>query len=121
MVFLPNITVALSELPSCADSLSLFLLMLPPSQKISRKELGSLTKVVRSSFIFPITEALLQEEAPSDSVMQVQFKIMINNETEKCKRVVGSPNYDRCRSFAIAYAVKKFLYKYSPNSILTHN
>lgn len=61
--------------------------------------------------IDPITEALLQE-LPSDSALQSQFKIMIDDEAEKCNRVMDTPNYEKCRAFATAYAIKKFLYKY---------
>jgi hypothetical protein len=61
--------------------------------------------------IDPITEALLQE-LPSDSAMQAQFKIMIDDETDKCNRVMDTPNYEKCRSWSTSYAIKKFLQKY---------
>lgn len=61
--------------------------------------------------IDPITEALLQE-LPSDSALQAQFKIMVDDETDKCNRVMDTPNYEKCRAFATSYAIKKFLYKY---------
>lgn len=61
--------------------------------------------------IDPITEALLQE-LPSDSALQAQFKIMIDDEADKCNRVMSTPNYEKCRAFATSYAIKKFLFKY---------
>lgn len=63
--------------------------------------------------IDPITESLLQEELPSDSVIQSQFDAMIDDESKKCEQVMGTPNYNKCRSFATVYAIKKFLYKYN--------
>jgi hypothetical protein len=63
--------------------------------------------------IDPITELLLQEELPSDSAIQSQFTAMIDDESKKCKSVMGSPNYDKCKAFATVYAIKKFLYKYN--------
>jgi len=60
----------------------------------------------------PITEALLYEELPSNSAIQGQFKVMIDDEADKCNRVMDTPNYEKCRAFATAYAIKKFLYRY---------
>jgi hypothetical protein len=61
--------------------------------------------------IDPITEALLQE-LPSDSAIQAQFKIMVNDEADKCNRVMDTPNFEKCRAWATAYAIKKFLHKF---------
>lgn len=61
--------------------------------------------------IDPITEAILQE-VPSDSALQAQFKMMIDDEADKCNRVQDTPNYEKCRAFATAYAIKKFLFRY---------
>jgi hypothetical protein len=61
--------------------------------------------------IDPITESLLQE-LPSDSALQAQFKLMIDDEADKCNRVQDTPNYEKCRAWATSYAIKKFLYKY---------
>ena len=61
--------------------------------------------------IDPITEALLAE-VPSDSMMQTQFKTLVDKETEKCEKLVGSPGFNKCKILATSFAVKKFMYKY---------
>jgi hypothetical protein len=61
--------------------------------------------------IDPITETLLQE-IPGDSALQAQFKMMIDDEADKCNRVMDTPNYEKCRAFATAYAIKKFLFRF---------
>ena len=61
--------------------------------------------------IDPITKILLTE-VPSDSMMQTLFKTMVDKETEKCEKISGSPDHDKCKSIATSYTVKKFLSKY---------
>lgn len=63
--------------------------------------------------IDPITESILNEEMPSDLAIQNQFKTMIDSETKKCERVMGTLNYEKCKAHATIYAIKQFLYKYS--------
>jgi len=64
-----------------------------------------------AKMIDPITEALL-EDLPSDSSIQSRFKMMIADEADKCNRVQDNPNYEKCRAWATAYAIKKFLFRY---------
>lgn len=63
--------------------------------------------------IDPITEVLLQETLPSDTTIQTQFKLMIDDEAKKCEEVTSGPDFDSCRSLATAHAIKKFMYKYN--------
>jgi len=60
--------------------------------------------------IDPITEVLL--EVPSDTLMQVKFKQMIDDETKKCEKITGGSDFLKCKILATSYAVKQFLYKY---------
>jgi len=61
--------------------------------------------------IDPITEILITE-VPNDTLMQVKFKAMIDDETRKCKKITGGSDFLKCKILATSYAVKKFLYKY---------
>jgi hypothetical protein len=63
--------------------------------------------------IDPVTEVLLQETLPSDTTIQTQFKLMIDDEAKKCEEITSGPDFDGCRALATAHAIKKFMYKYN--------